>query len=299
MSWEVIGDSGESLGQFASNAGYADLAAAVEDDNFSALKEFFLTGETKSAIECAIQLRQLTGADDVVATATGLADVIEDQEHVTITDGSTEEDDSSDVEKYSPDQPRDERGRWGEGSGDAIMFTSDSSIEDSALFLENLNSTWKMTVSEHKALDTYTDTGFKTINKYLRLGASSLGISFNVATSVDVIISTIDSALNKFTVPEAIVVYRGVNVGGRADTLLTPGAIFKDPAFVSTTMHPSKAEYFGERLVAIYISKGAKGGPIDGEHSNPLEQEFLLPRNSRFEVMGRGKDDVINVRLLL
>jgi hypothetical protein len=88
MSVEVVGKSG-SLGQFASNAGYSDLIAACKDDKI--LDGFFeagcLNGKPAVAITVAA-LRKLKADADVQKTAAGLADMIDGQDLVVISNGT-------------------------------------------------------------------------------------------------------------------------------------------------------------------------------------------------------------------
>jgi hypothetical protein len=120
MSYEVVTESG-SLGQFASGKGLMDLMRAAQDDKV--LAAFFKKGIAKGNVdEVAAALRNVKGKATVVRTAQGLAKMIEGQKLVAISDGVTSsdsDDGDDDVEKYSPDQPRDYHGRFGEGGGTA------------------------------------------------------------------------------------------------------------------------------------------------------------------------------------
>lgn len=96
MSYEVIGDV-ESLGQFASNAGFTDLVEAAQGKGLSLLVRFLESGETDQTHDVAAQLRQLQAPPSVVETAKHLASLIEDQKSVLISDGIVEDDEE--VEK--------------------------------------------------------------------------------------------------------------------------------------------------------------------------------------------------------
>lgn len=81
------------------------------------------------------------------------------------------------------------------------------------------------------------------------------------------------------------VVYRGL--GRDAFNSLTPGEMFVDPAFVSTTGDIKTAEYFSKRKQkgGVLVIHGVAGIAVPGIRIG--EDEYLLPRNSKFKVISK------------
>jgi hypothetical protein len=86
MSYEVIGDA-QSLGQFASNSGYADLIAAGTGS--LALCQLFETGESSDVSAVITALHKIKSPPDVKETARRLAAIIAGQNSILISDGMT------------------------------------------------------------------------------------------------------------------------------------------------------------------------------------------------------------------
>lgn len=87
MSW-YLANQHEVLDQFASGGGLTALVSASQD--YAALKTFFSDGMTKNVDLCANQLHKLasrTEDEDVASTAKGLADLMNGQHFVAITQG--------------------------------------------------------------------------------------------------------------------------------------------------------------------------------------------------------------------
>lgn len=107
MSYELVAPETGSLGQFASNRGYADLIAAAR--GYDALERLFEAGEARGedAIgDCVEELHELAASaggtvPGVAETAKELARLMDGQEQVLITDGTAEED--GDLEKQHTD----------------------------------------------------------------------------------------------------------------------------------------------------------------------------------------------------
>jgi hypothetical protein len=87
MSVEIATASGP-IGQFASNSGFIDLASAAS--HVPVLKSFFELGYTECVPPIVSALRVLSGTKDVTDTAKALADLMEGQELVIITDGTSD-----------------------------------------------------------------------------------------------------------------------------------------------------------------------------------------------------------------
>jgi len=88
MSWELANEE-KSLGQFASNRGYADLIAAAKGK--PALEELFDQGISRDVASCIAELEAISGDESVRSTAARLAALMRGQAVAVITDGLTEE----------------------------------------------------------------------------------------------------------------------------------------------------------------------------------------------------------------
>jgi hypothetical protein len=93
MSVEIVNGNNVSLGQFASNKGYSDLIAAVdEEDGYNSLKAFLEAGMTKDVVGVGADLLSFSNSADkeVAMTAVGLERLLRGQKiAVMITDGSS------------------------------------------------------------------------------------------------------------------------------------------------------------------------------------------------------------------
>ena len=112
-----ISNGKDDLGQFASNSGYSDLIAAAKTP---ALKMFFAaaSADGKDVVaHVADALRSIDADKDVESTAKGLADMIDGEDLVFITDGTHDGDDKaksfgdddyeSEDENEIPEEPED------------------------------------------------------------------------------------------------------------------------------------------------------------------------------------------------
>lgn len=115
MSLELFNDKGE-LGQFASSGGYSDLIAASQKD--PVLKKFFNDANTEDTSKVVSALKSLKSSDDVEQTAKTLADLMEDQDLVYISNGTYDKDDE-DVEK------EDDGDHWVTVNGQHILIGAD------------------------------------------------------------------------------------------------------------------------------------------------------------------------------
>jgi hypothetical protein len=121
MSMEVIGGAGESLGQFASNAGYSDLIAAAKEMSRAEsrkIRAFFRTGETSDVPAVMKELRALakdSPTADVKETATGLALLLANEKAAIISNGMVLEDEPEpgELEKaWTAEASDEDRSAW-------------------------------------------------------------------------------------------------------------------------------------------------------------------------------------------
>lgn len=140
----------------------------------------------------------------------------------------------------------------------------------------------------------YAGTDYEEINGFLRKGKLK-------RYSVDNNINHIDKGINEAPrVPENITVFR--YAGKKFLKSLVPGTVFEDKGYVSTSIDRSRTDGQG---IQIRVPKGSKAMYMPGIHKksggvNPLfqlEQELLLPRNSKFNVIS-NQDNVVLLELI-
>lgn len=117
------------------------------------------------------------------------------------------------------------------------------------------------------------------------------------------IVESVDKVFKHSKIPETVTVYRGVPKK-IADKIIHSDRIFEDEGFVSTSYLKEKAELFGgSHILEIEVPAGSKA--IDMKTALPharwedWEEELLLPRNSRFEIVKIDEENkVIKLKLL-
>ena len=119
---------------------------------------------------------------------------------------------------------------------------------------------------------------------------------------------TIDRAMERSTVPEDVVVYRGVS-GDLVEKLIAEGGEFDDPAYVSTSLTMFDAKDFAEikdrpTILKINVPKGTPALYMESfSILSTNEEEILLDRGLKFEFVpgsarAEGKFSVWDVRVI-
>ncbi|HBX9930302.1 TPA: DUF2213 domain-containing protein [Klebsiella pneumoniae] len=138
----------------------------------------------------------------------------------------------------------------------------------------------KLSANEKSAISSYSGGNFLKINSDLRKGKDE-----------DPDVARIDSAIGKGSL-EGGTLYRGMS---REDAKklfpggdIKKGMVVSDPAFLSTSKEKKIAGMFsiGGVMLQIETNKGDKGLDVTGLSSNKHEDETLLPRNAKMEVIG-------------
>jgi hypothetical protein len=99
---------------------------------------------------------------------------------------------------------------------------------------------------------------------------------------------------------EPIVVYRGLNDIDEKSFFneFSPGKEHQEKGYMSTTVQPSAAAYYSENtygMVKILVPKGASALSLRYKKNGsafsamPHEEEILLPRNTKYRVIGYEK----------
>lgn len=138
----------------------------------------------------------------------------------------------------------------------------------------------KLSANEKSAISSYSGDNFLKINSDLRKGKDE-----------DPDVARIDSAIGKGSL-EGGTLYRGMS---REDAKklfpggdIKKGMVVSDPAFLSTSKEKKIAGMFsiGGVMLQIETNEGDKGLDVTGLSSNKHEDETLLPRNAKMEVIG-------------
>lgn len=138
----------------------------------------------------------------------------------------------------------------------------------------------KLSANEKSAISSYSGDNFLKINSDLRKGKDE-----------DPDVARIDSAISK-GILEGGTLYRGMS---REDAKklfpggdIKKGMVVSDPAFLSTSKEKNIAGMFsiGGVMLQIETNQGDKGLDVTGLSSNKHEDETLLPRNAKMEVIG-------------
>jgi SPP1 gp7 family putative phage head morphogenesis protein len=144
----------------------------------------------------------------------------------------------------------------------------------------------------YQALDDYKSYGYSRINYYLRTGQ----VSPIEASRTKDYIKAMDKGMKAAPgLPEPVVSYRVLGQVNSSDIdelfgSLKPGDVWIDKAYSSTSLNKEYVESFKTGwLVEIENPEGTKGIMLDGLKGKGgyknLEDEWLLPRNTNFEVI--------------
>lgn len=191
-----------------------------------------------------------------------------------------------------------------ESTGDYKEFKSKKDMDKWGK--ENFTK-WKdgLDQAEKKALLQYAGPMFFDSNSALRSGES-------VPEKWKESVEALDRAIDKSTIPEDIVSYRGLWLDGKEQSKkfiekFVPGAVLSDPGFMSTSINREIASDFGgEQLgsgivIELRIPKGTKGAYMDvlPENAKHFKQnEVLLGRGTKFKVVsvekGKAVVEVVN-----
>lgn len=142
-----------------------------------------------------------------------------------------------------------------------------------------------LTPEEKKSIVDYTDKKYTMINEHLRLGTA-------ITSEDKLLISNIDSALQKSILSEDLTVSRGMRNSDLVHKIMTNSAIgfeFMDSGFLSTSLSEITARGFGGSFdpvfVEIRLQKGMNAAYLKPLSGRPWENEVLLPRELKFRII--------------
>lgn len=147
----------------------------------------------------------------------------------------------------------------------------------------------KLSQDEFDAAVFYTHKGDRILNSALRTGDLA-----SVGPEIEKKARDLDAAISRYEMPEDTYVARGmhgpwaVEFGKR----ISAGDVFEEKGYTSTAAVVLPAHFRGEVNMRIKIPKGRNAAPVPSRY--PHEDEFLLPRGSKFRVLSveeRPKDE--------
>lgn len=153
-----------------------------------------------------------------------------------------------------------------------------------------------LTQEQMEEVYSYKRNGYEAINQYGRTGELPSGSLLN-KEEFDMVLSTMNAAIEESVIPEDVILFRGVEDGLNAVSI---GADVTDGAFLSTSADFSVAAEFAleneaNTIMELHIPAGEKGLPVsqamslfDMPMSFAGEQEILLPNNYNLETVGFG-----------
>ena len=189
------------------------------------------------------------------------------------------------------------------------IYTLDMQTGEVNVYDSNANLKKRYTPQEMKALKEYKYT-VDELHNFLRHGKIK---GFNTQESFTNLINTLDSLYRNdqkhMQTTENLVLYRALQTDlsdKEKDTLTTIGGVYTDKSYVSTTTDINVAQRFQSPenpILKIDIPKGTKYLDMDAlfniDRRHWDEKEYLLNRNSRFEVTGFDVlNNIINVKYI-
>jgi hypothetical protein len=205
------------------------------------------------------------------------------------------------VKKYSPDQARDENGRWVEGAGGEMEWSTKPAVDENAVSLgppdhdhhEGIDGaqqlqdadgneyTWvpRHTVSELEVIhesamqDSLTDEETDALWNYTGAdvdGAAEINMYLRDGDPEHdrffprEAVALLDSALAKARLAEDTTVYRGMDYLAWKRLADQVGQTYTDPGYMSTTLDRGFARQFGDSrsMLEIKLPKGAPAMPL-------------------------------------
>lgn len=184
-------------------------------------------------------------------------------------------------------------------SGEDITKWMESTVDRDALNKELSDKQWRksLTKDERKAITTYTDVWYHSINGLLR---GKNGMSSNSYLNA---VKSIDSAIDKYDLKKETTFIRYSSsslLGGvktKDDVQKMIGSVIHDDGYMSSTIgSDSVDELIGKYKQVKYLIKTPPGKGI-GAYLEPVtipihkgENEFVFGRGSDFEIVGVAEE---------
>lgn len=200
---------------------------------------------------------------------------------------------SKPLEKYSPDQPRDDNGRW-TGWGDMGLFYNPSHDEMAA---SHKNWSRTLTPPQRAALNAYKVDRTSRTNRALRHGGDLMDSATKDA------VKNIDTAILKAPpLDKDTILYR--HLSPEFAKSLKRGSVFTDKGFTSASLDGAFirnfAQIHGRAVAELRVPQGTRAAYMETPELTssskilPEERELLMPRNGTFYVESAGDHIVMN-----
>jgi hypothetical protein len=158
------------------------------------------------------------------------------------------------------------------------VFTQFSNSAEAQLWVTKHYANWpsSLTKAEYEAVRAYTGDNYYNINRVLR------GLERSYEGNNEKYVELISQALNKYPVPEDVVVYRGTSIDSLGKLKNLPpdklvGKTIQEKGFMSTSLDPSQA-FHNDITYVIKVPKGTPGAYVGGVSRFPGEMELLLDK---------------------
>ena len=170
--------------------------------------------------------------------------------------------------------------------------------------VDNSCSSRRVSEASAVALQTYSMSGFDysyaTMNSYLRSG--KIFGSNEKSDKMEEAVAAIDAAISTSPVSKPTTLYRGTGFTeyGKSYSQIKPGDVLTDAAFTSTSSDETvvrDAYAYKHPVMRISLSTGQKALDMEPYAAIKGEKEWLIGRNSQFEVTAVS-EDYIDVRLV-
>lgn len=167
----------------------------------------------------------------------------------------------------------------------------------------------KLTPKIEKSLSEYRDNDYMLLNKELRNNS-------DLSKEKKEQVKNIDKAISLSELKQNVVLYRGLSSKNNEMFVnylksLSPGDIYEEKSYSSTSLLESQATKFKDLYsdshnnftLKIYASKGQNAlcmqhlGGEDNKEMYKDEYEFLLPRDSKFQIISNNNNE-IEIKLL-
>ena len=153
-------------------------------------------------------------------------------------------------------------------------------------FLRKEYRSWieELTIEEIRAIKKYSYNSFdrKPNRFYERLNAMLRGLETDERGKLLQYADIISGAINKHTLSQPIICYRGSAVD-MTEGFQIGDTIISDQ-FISTSLVESKAFAYRYKYT-IYVPKGTRGAYIEEISCFPKQREFLIDRNTKFRLL--------------
>lgn len=181
------------------------------------------------------------------------------------------------------------------------LFGTKAQLDEGKALKQVKSEKTGLSYDEEHALHQYQGGKYLDINDYTRTGRLDEGNTFGSVSEAENTLKNLDSAISKGSTEKDMVVYRGIGQelerrpGIHGD--FKPGSTVSDQGYSSTSFSRETGLEYAKKvngtLLEIDVPKGSPGARLgDG---GLKETEWLLPRNSSFEIMSSKVENGVNV----